>query len=270
VRALLLAAVLIAGVARADDRADRSLATFASHTALYLLRLDSTGTPHCEEWRTVPSPERGRGRLVHDDLKAEYQIDQYGELDVCGYRAAPREQAHGNELDIAGARWFRDPRGCASALTHHRRVATDFAACTGTRADEATEEASKARLQAIIQAGGDLATRDDDRCIAVPVSNVRAGRPAGQVVVDRLKVTHSWDYAYDVNTDRFAITNDHYFDKPSATVFGTEAGSDYQEYAFFSAGTVLMAGESLFWSAQACTSFVAIGQRKAQWLPPNP
>jgi hypothetical protein len=229
----------------ADAPDPPALSPFASRTAFYLMRLGDDGSPRCEEWATRPG-SANHGQLTHDTLAVDYHSAGI-RLDACDYHALVHEEANGNELDVDGARWFRNPRACQTALAGHRRVATDFHTCLAKPPTPKAIEAARARADLVFRHGGTLWLRDDGSCSAVAVTFDDRRTPRGQIAFGSDSLI-----SYDLD-DQGKLVD--------------EEGDD--ESPSFGDGTITVFRMTLN-PAESCRAAVALDRRRASWMPTPP
>jgi hypothetical protein len=282
-----LVAIVIAGTAHADPEPkawpedkrlqlhdtdppdDPALPVFASRTGFTLLRLGDDGTPRCETWTTTPGPEANHGRLVHDQLALPYHSAGI-RLDVCDYHALVHEEANGNELDVDGARWFRDGRGCAAALAKHLKVATDFHTCIDAPPTAKAIDAARARFHDVFGHAGNLWVRDDQTCRVARVGfDAHRERP-GRVVIDYPDRTRTVFYNYDAGSDALDRDGEETVWKKTGEDEGWGVGDAGPQPPELGDGTIAVF-ETTFYTAEAgCRAVIATEQRRASWLPTAP
>ncbi len=271
-RALVLVAVVAsAGLARADGSGtewpkgqrlqlhdtdppdDPPMSAFATRTSFYLMRLGDDGAPRCEEWATRPGKhlkdgdDPNHGRLVHDALAVDYHSAGI-RLETCGYSALVHEEASGNELDVDGARWFRDPQKCSAAIAKHRAVATDFRACLTPPPSQKAIDAARARFRAVFGKGGTLWVRADDSC-RVATATVEGGH--GRIVIDDSMGPRTETYDFNSAGDTLADVD---------AEIAPELGD----------GTIKILDATFYIEAAGCRTVIAVEQRRASWLPKPP
>jgi hypothetical protein len=282
-----LVAVLVAGTARADPEPakwpqdtrlqvhdtdppdDPPMPVFASPTAFTLLRLAADGSPRCETWTTQRGSDANHGHLVHDALTVDYHSAGI-RLDVCDYHALVHEEASGNELDIDGTRWFRDPRGCADALAKHRKVATDFHSCTTPPLSAKVVEAARAQFHAAFGHAGNLWVRDDGACRVARVGYVKDREHPGQVVIDYPDRTRTVFYAYEVDNDVLDLDGEETAWKKTGEGESWGVGDAGAQTPELGDGTITVFSTTFFTTEAGCRAVIAADQRRATWLPTPP
>jgi hypothetical protein len=165
------------------------LPTFARSGELFMVVVAGT-TARCEAWtidadrRVLISKQDARelafevsGKTLAFTGLTRYRGDELHESGSCDMRFEARETDLAIVLD--GAKLFRTAAGCATAVAHHERVATNLeCAIAGERAPERAQQATRARFETMLAHGGTLYTivdgPDGDTCRTVRVRAAKA------------------------------------------------------------------------------------------------
>nr|HEX4315722.1 hypothetical protein [Kofleriaceae bacterium] len=252
---------------------DPPMAEFASPTTFTLMRLGDDGAPRCEAWTTkADGGDPNHGELVHDKLSVPWH-DAGIRLDVCDTHALVREDGAGAayELDVDGAKWFKDARTCQAAIAKKRAVATDFSSCLDQAGPaQKAIDATRARFVAVLQKGGALTVRDGDACRAAKVVLDHGTQtPSGTLTIeypDRVRSLH-YDFDNDPNAGKLDVTEDHTDSRGSDATgrYGCVCADEYELHV--GDGKVDTLDETLYLDANACRTAAAVAVRRRSWLP---
>lgn len=157
------------------------LAKLATRRDVFVIGAEAK--PSCRRWTIEQSKQQGDATAFLVDGDERIQLENHGsELALLGRRRGDETHAcHASftvrevdaGLDVDGARWFDDERGCERALARKERVAMDWTSCDWQSATLQEQAASQRRFEAMLRFGGSAFAIADGTCQAVHATPAR-------------------------------------------------------------------------------------------------
>jgi hypothetical protein len=232
------------------------------------------------------------GRLVLTGYTREVQSAGALDLGENGHcERASTVTEHPGALDVGGGVWFARASDCQAALADELPVATDFGACAqdldlpGQTDADAAADAGMRRFDALMRRGGklyELAPTEADGLACEPwsVKPRRRGRPEGDLVRVRrhegtvATTTFGYDWIPtgarpDSGPELVLLGPSHTYRSPLGMSSMGYACADIVAVSGLDHDIVLMDGNRMYLTRDACEAAHQTIQARLRWLPPD-